>query len=426
MKIEKQIHPIVDVNSYDLVLKGGWIIDPSQSLNGRYDIAICNDRIVAVSQQLPLHKTKQTILVEDYLICPGFIDLHTHVYEWATSFSLAPDDIGIHSGATTIVDQGSTSRFTFNDFKSNVVDKVKTDVRCFTSLHQAAHSGKTVVDLRFDAPENVNVEALVRLAKDNPKIVSGFKIFAESGFVSRWNTKVFELAREVRDKTNLPLYVHTGELFPVVEDNRPLPESVVEKVVGYMKAGDLLAHCYSSQEDGIMGTRTEVPKFLIEAVEQGILLDLGYGLKFSFDIAERMMKQGVLPYTISSDVHGNFAGFHDDSTLNYSLCGAISKLMALGLDMVSAIAKVTINPARVLKAEAEIGTLKVGSRADITIVELVKQDWLFSDSSGRQMLAKERIIPVWVVREGELIQPHCRLLKDLKSSTVKSLQYANT
>jgi dihydroorotase len=180
-----------------------------------------------------------------------------------------------------------------------------------------------------------------------------------------------------------------------------------------MKAGDILGHCYSCQPDGLMGTRTQVPEWLFAAIERGILLDLGHGLKFSFDIARRMMAQGVFPHTISSDAHGNFKQLHDDSTLNYSLCGGISKLIALGLNLADAIAAVTINPARVLKAEAEIGTLKVGSIADITILELVEDDWLFFDALDEKLVAKQKLIPVGVVRSGKLIQPNCRLLRDL-------------
>ena len=403
-----------NLNLYDLVLKDGWVIDPSQSLNGRFDVAVNNGKIVTVAQQLPAYKAKHTLAAEGYLICPGFIDLHTHVYEWVTTFGLPADDVGINAGVTTVVDQGSSSPFTFAGFKSGVVEKAKTDVRCFLLVNHAADKsiGNTVSGL--ENPQKVDIDRLIQLAEENPEIVRGFKVHAESGSISRWGMGVLKLARQLGDRTNLPLYVHTGELFPVVEANRPLPDKVVEDVLSYMKTGDLLGHCYSCQPDGVMGTRTTVPEWLIEAIERGILLDLGHGLKFSFDIAQRMIKQKVLPYTISSDVHGDFNSIHNDANLNYSLCGAVSQLMALGLDLVDAIATVTINPARVLKAEAEIGTLQVGSLADITILKLVEGDWLFFDSLGEQLLAKQKLVPVWVVRFGEFIQPHRRLLRDLE------------
>ncbi|MCL1475342.1 amidohydrolase/deacetylase family metallohydrolase [Argonema antarcticum] len=398
---------------YDLVLKNGWVIDPSQSLNGRFDVAIDNGRIAAISNRLPPHRAKQTVAVNNLIICPGLIDLHTHVYRGTTIFGLNADDIGINAGITTVVDQGSCGYLTFQGFKSNVVDKAQTDVRSFPLVNQGPDGKSGNAGVGIQSPELVDKEALIELAEKYPKIVRGFKVHGESGSISRWGMGVLKLARELGDKTGLPLYVHTGELFRVDEDFRPNPEDVVEKLLSYMKSGDLLAHCYSSKPDGLMGTATKVPDSVMEAVQRGVLLDLGHGLNFSFEIADRMMSQGVLPDVISSDVHGDFETPYNDSFLKYSLCGAISKLMALGLDLVSAIASVTINPARVLKAEAEIGTLQIGSRADITILELLQGDWLFHDSQGKQLGAKQKLMPVWVVRAGQLIQPNCHFLRDL-------------
>jgi dihydroorotase len=398
---------------YDLVIKDGWVIDPSQALNGRFDIAIRNGKIVAIAHELPPAQAKQIVAANGYLVCPGLIDLHTHVYEWVTNFGLPADDVGINAGVTTVVDQGSSSRFNFPGFKSGIVEQAITDVRCFILLNLAVNKALEITGECFDHPENINIEALVQLAQENPGIIRGFKVFADSGSISRWGMGVLELAREVGDRTNLPLYVHTGELFPVMEASRPNPEHLVEKVLTYIKAGDILGHCYSCQPDGIMGTSTKVPKWLLEAIERGVLLDVGHGLKFSFDIARRMIEQGILPHTVGSDVHGSFYTRHDDSILNYSLCGVISKLMALGLDLEHAIASVTINPARVLGTEAEIGTLRLGSRADISVLELVKNDCLFFDSLGEKIVAKQKLVPVWVVRSGQLIQPNRRLLRDL-------------
>jgi dihydroorotase len=398
---------------YDLVLKNGRVIDPSQTLNGRFDVAIRDGKIVAVAEQLPPYAAKQIVAANNYLICPGFIDLHVHVYEWVTTFGIPADDVGINAGVTTIVDQGSSSPFNFSGFKSEIIAKSQTDVRSFLLVNHAATQtiGDTVSGL--ENPQKVDSEKLIKLAQENPNIICGFKVHADSGSISRWGMDVLKLARELGDRTNLPLYVHTGELFPVVEAHRPQPETVVENALSYMKAGDILGHCYSCQPDGLMGSRSQIPEWLFAAIERGIILDLGHGLKFSFDIARRMMAQGVFPHTISSDAHGNFKKLHDDSTLNYSLCGAISKLLALGLNLTDAIASVTVNPSRVLKATADIGTLKVDSIADITILELVEGEWLFFDSLEEKIIAKEKLIPVGVVRSGKLIQPNRRLLRDL-------------
>ena len=191
-----------ETKTYDLVIKGGWVIDPGQSLNGRFDVAIIDGKIAAVSRQLPPYKTKQTLMAQDYLVCPGFIDLHTHVYEWVTPFGLPADDLGIHAGATTIVDQGSSSRFTFAGFKSDIVEKALTDVRCFISLNRAANTQFDLSGACFESPEKVDREALSKLAAENPQIIRGFKMYGESGTISRWGMDVFKLGREVGDLTS--------------------------------------------------------------------------------------------------------------------------------------------------------------------------------------------------------------------------------
>ncbi|MBD2180653.1 amidohydrolase/deacetylase family metallohydrolase [Planktothrix sp. FACHB-1355] len=401
------------LESYDLVLQDAWLIDPSQGLNGHFDIAVSNGKIAAIAERLPAHKAERTVNVKNLITCPGFIDLHTHVYEGITNFGLNADDAGINSGVTTIVDQGSCGSFNFAGFKSNVVDKAQTDVRSFVLVNQGAEQKFGNAGVYIQNPALVDIETLFQLAEKHPHIVRGFKLHGESGSISRWGMGVLKLARELGDETNLPLYVHTGELFHVDEDFRPNPEHVIEKLLSYMKAGDLLAHCYSCKPDGVMGRHNKVPDCVREAMQRGVLLDLGHGLNFSLAIADRMMSQGVFPDIISSDVHGDFDTPYNDAVLDYSLCGAISKLMALGLELERAIASVTINPARVLKAEHEIGTLRIGAIANISILELVEGDWLFGDRLGKQLLAKQRLLPVWVVRAGELIKPNRRLLRDL-------------
>lgn len=148
---------------YDLVLKYGWVIDPSLSLNERFDVAVSNNRIAAISNQLPPHKAKQTVAVNNLIICPGFIDLHTHVYRGATNFGLNADDVGINAGVTTVVDQGSCGYFTFAGFKSNVVDKSQTDVRSFPLVNQGPDEKLGNAGVYIQSPELVDIETLIQL-----------------------------------------------------------------------------------------------------------------------------------------------------------------------------------------------------------------------------------------------------------------------
>jgi dihydroorotase len=401
------------MQTYDLVLKGGHVIDPSQSLDGQHDVAIRDGQIAAIAPQLPPHLAKATQDVTGQIVCPGFIDLHVHVYEWVTDFGLWPDDVGVNAGVTTVVDQGSCGPLTFLGFQANIVDRAQTDVRCFPSVNLAGALKGGMGTPALHSPDMVDLDALRQLAQANPETVRGFKVHGESGALSRWGTQVIELARQAADAAQLPLYVHTGELFAVVEENRPSPEQVIDYVLPHLQPGDLLAHCYSCRPDGLMGDRDTPSPALVEAINAGVRLDLGHGINFSFAIARRMMAQGLMPYTISSDVHGDFATPHNDATLDYSLCGALSKLVALGMALPDAIAAVTHHPATVLQAETDLGTLKVGTRADITVLEKTAAPWLCRDAQGEQMVAPQRFTPAWVLKSGQLIQPHRRLLRDL-------------
>lgn len=398
---------------YDLVLSGGWVIDPSQDIDGLYDVAIDQGTIAAIAPSIPPYRAKKNHSVKGQLVCPGFIDLHVHVYEWVTDFGLWADDVGVHAGVTTVVDQGSCGPLTFLGFKANIVSRALTDVRCFPSVNLAGALKGGMGAPVLHSPEMVDLDSLIQLAQDHPEVVRGFKVHGESGGLSRWGTQVVELARQAADATQLPLYVHTGELFAVVEANRPQSDQVIDRILPYLRPGDLLAHCYSCRPDGLMGDRPLASPDLVKAVESGVRLDVGHGINFSFAIARRMMAQGLLPYTISSDVHGDFATPHSDATLDYSLCGALSKLVALGMDLKTGIAAVTQHPAQVLGAEAELGTLRIGSRADITVLDKIQTAWVCRDALGEQLIAPQKLAPAWVVRAGQLLQPHRHLVRDL-------------
>ncbi|MDJ0746263.1 MAG: amidohydrolase/deacetylase family metallohydrolase [Xenococcaceae cyanobacterium MO_167.B27] len=399
---------------YDLVLKGGHVIDPASNLNGIYDVAIRDQKIAKIVAQLPSEQAKEIVSVEGKIVCPGLIDLHAHVYEWVVSDSLCADDVGINSGVTTVVDQGDCGSANFLGFKAYVVEKSVTDVRCFPCINILGTASPDSDKTALYGPDMVDIEALVSLAQENPQIIRGIKTHGESGLMSRWGTQVIQLARKATDLANLPLYLHTGVLFDIEESNRPQVDQVIDQVIPFLKPGDLLTHCYGMRPDGLLGKRLKISGSLKEAIQEGILLDLGHGVHFSFNVARRMIEQGFRPYTISSDVHGDFTIPHSDAFLKYSLCGIMSKFLALGFTLEEVIAGTTINPARVLRAEMEIGTLQTGSRADITVLDLVDGDFVFHDSINDRLVGNQQLVPTLVVRAGQVLHPHGRLLRDLQ------------
>jgi dihydroorotase len=400
----------------DLRLRGGRVIDPANSHDGVTDVAIRNGRVVAVGAAAQDMPARREIDARGAIVTPGFIDMHVHIYEWVTNFGVPADAAGIQSGATTVVDQGSSGAWTFGGFKAFIADPARTDVRAFVSINVAGALQGGMEGTTLHNPGMVHVDSLLRIAQEHPRIVRGIKCHWESGSLSHWGPAVLKQAADAGRAANLPLYVHTGELFPVDEANRPTPSVVMGQVVPYLKAGDTLAHIYSSMPDGIMSIGEDVPGWLLEAKAAGVLFDLGHGINLSFKIARKMMEKGILPDTIGSDVHGDFNAYHDFSILDYSLVGGMNKLIGLGMSLTDAIRALTATPAKVL-ADPSIGHLGPGARANITVLRPVEGEWTFLDSRRERLTVRERLLPDLVVMDGEVVSPDCGLLADVMTPT---------
>jgi len=262
-------------------------------------------------------------------------------------------------------------------------------------------------------PDYASVDALVAMHARHPDRIRGIKTYAESGGISRWGLRPLELAREAGDQCGVPLYVHTGELLGVDESQRPDPAEVLPAVLEVARSGDLLGHSYSGMPDGVLGPSGVPSRALFDAVDAGVLLDIGHGLNFHFETARRMIDAGLLPDVVSSDVHGALMGVHVEEACTWSLVGTLNKLLALGVPFSTVMAGATVNPARVLRMEHEIGTLATGSRADVTVLERIEQEWIYTDSSGGRLRTVERWLPSLVVRAGVPMHPSRRMLRDV-------------
>lgn len=401
------------VEKFDLLLKGGRVIDPASDTDAVLDVAVVNGRVAAVSKNINADLARTVMDMQGKLVVPGLIDLHVHVYQHFTDFGLNADDAGINSGVTTVVDQGSCGAWTFDGFKQFIIDAAKTEVLCFLSVNLTGTLRGSKGGPVSQSPDLIDLDVMQKFIKKYPEIIRGIKGHGESGSWSNYGSVMLQRAREIADRTDLPLYIHTGELWRVHEPNRPKAHTVLPEVLHFAKPGDLLAHCYSNREDGILGPREKPSQELLAALARGVHLDLGHGVNFDFSTAGRMLAAGLRPYTISTDVQGDFSSHNDDSKLDFSLCGAMSKLMALGVDLGYVIRATTWHPAQVLRMSSEIGSLQVGSRADITVLEQVLEPWLFKDRLGGQQLGQSRLVPKLVVRRGTPIVPNNRLLRDV-------------
>jgi dihydroorotase len=399
---------------FDLLLRGGRVIDPASNHDAIADVAIADGRIAALAASLPAEAAREVIDVSGKLVLPGLIDTHAHVYRHVTGkFGLPADMVGVGSAVTTVVDQGGPSCMTLPGFRHYVAEPARTRVLCFLSAYLVGGlEGHLYPELY--GPGGVNVAATVRAALANPDLVRGIKAHAEIGGASRWGLEVIKLGKQIAREAGIPLYIHLGQLWPTKEGASIDPDEVVRALMPLMEAGDVLAHPFTRHPGGFISVETgEVHPVVWAALERGVTVDVGHGSHFSFAMARKVLEAGIRPYTLGADMHGYnvrlpeprsdaaekeenpFFGFAP-----FNLTHSMTDLLTLGMPLAEIVSTVTINPARMLKLEHEIGTLAPGRAADVSVLEMLSGRFTLSDNSGEQVTADRMIVPAFCLRDG--------------------------
>lgn len=420
---------------FDLLLKGGRVIDPANGRDGLFDVAIRGGRIAAVepsNSKTPISKTsiakigaKKVIDVAGKLVTPGLIDTHAHIYQYvAGPFGLNADAVGLHSGVSMVVDQGGPACLTIDGFRKHVVEASKTRVRCFISTYLVGGlDGHRFVELY--SPEHINVAATVRAIEANRDFVRGIKSHAEPGNYSRWGTKVLQKSKQIGRETGLPVYIHLGTLWPVKDGVEVNPQQLLREVLPLMEPGDILAHPFTRHPSGFTDASGKVHPLVAEAVAKGVTIDVGRGAHFSVDVARAVLDAGVLPDTLGADLHGynitsssaysRSGQFRDDENPDeviggsgdpaFSLHYSMSEMLALGVPLPHLIAMVTSNAAKAMREDATMGALSVGRVADVSVIDLQSGDFTLKDGSGKEFKGSQRVRPVFTLKDGEVFQP---------------------
>lgn len=430
-KTVAQLNPI-----FDVVVKGGRLIDPKNGIDAVRDIGIRKGRVAAVASKLDPGKAK-LIDATGLVVTPGLIDTHAHVYEHVSGdFGLNPDLVGVRTGVATVVDQGGPSALTFDGFRKFIVETAKTRVLAFISAYLAGGLlGHRYVDLY--GPSGINVKAIVKAARDNPDLVRGIKAHAEPGGYSRWGMKSMKLAKEASRELKLPVYIHLGTLWPEAEGKKVKPATIIDKVVPLLDPGDILAHPFTRFPSGFVAKDGSIHPLVKEALAKGVRIDVGRGAHFSFKNAERVLAAGILPFTLGADLHGYnvrlkdggrayrgmFAGEGVDSIIAddraspferpYSLHHAMSELVALGVPLAEVVRMASENAAIMLGLDSEMGALSVGMPADISAMRLVAGDWTLVDSDSVTKKAKQLIHPEFALRAGKMHRADSPLLPSI-------------
>jgi dihydroorotase len=373
---------------YDLLLKGGHVIDGKSKLSGVRDVAIHQGKIAEISANIDPSKAAKTVDAAGLYVVPGLVDIHVHVYagtgqrgSYAGDNSVYPDGHTLRSGVTTVVDAGSSGWRDFPDFKDKVIDRSVTRVLAFLNIVGHGMRGSPVEDNLADMDANATAEQAMRYKGT----VVGIKTAHYRG--PEWTP--VERAVEAGTKAKIPVMVDFGNF----RSERPFQDLVLKK----LRPGDIYTHTYLGAVP-MLDDSNKVRPFLFEARKRGVIFDVGHGGgSFLWRQAVYAVKQGFVPDSISTDLHINSmnAGMKD-------MLNVMSKFLNMGMSMDDVIVRSTWNPAREIKRE-ELGNLSVGSPADIAVLRLEKGDFGFVDVYGARMKGDRKLLAELTVKDGKVV-----------------------
>jgi dihydroorotase len=414
-----------------ILLHGGRVIDPANSLDAIQDVLVRDGRIAAVGQLLgsPEVADAERVDCSGRLVLPGLIDTHAHIYQYVTGrFGLNADMCGVYSGVTTLVDQGGASCITLPGFRNFVIDTSHSRVISFISAYLVGGlEGHFYPELY--RPECTDVDATVKSALANSDVVKGIKAHAELGGFARWGLEVIKKAAQAGERTGLPLYIHFGQLWDEPKSNgRKIdPDSIFPAVLDLLKPGDVLAHPFSRHPGCFVSVDGEVHPLVNEALARGLKVDVGHGSHFSYKMAVKVLEAGVVPETLGADMHGYNTSVkppagvpeeheHPDEehlfkgSSRFSLVSAMVSMMALGLKLEQVIPMATSNAAKLLGMSDQLGSLGVGREADITVLSDDSGQWLLRDNEGTEVIAKRMLQPLFCLRAGQRFEATAEIL----------------
>src|SRR5215468_4509296 len=377
--------------AYDLILRGGRVIDPSQQLDGVADVAFAAGKVARVGPKLEAGPATDIRDVSGAIVVPGLIDLHTHVYWGGTSLGIDAEEFCRSSGVTTAIDTGSAGPGNFAGFRKHVIERSAVRILAFLHISYAgiyAFSHRTLVgeseELRLMAP----IDA-VEVANANRDVIIGIKVRVGRHASGTSGIVPLDIALEVATETGLPLMAHIDH-----------PPPSYEEVIGRLRPGDILTHAFRPFPNSPVGPQGKIKSEVLEARARGVKFDIGHGRgSFAFKTARAMLANGFLPDTISSDVHAlciNGPAYDQVTTM--------SKFLCLGMPLSDVIAASTVNAAFGLK-RPELGSLKPGSVGDATILSVTDGRFDYVDVVGEHLTGDRKIDSVGVVIAGRWWHP---------------------
>ena len=376
---------------YDLVLKGGTVLDPSSKLDGKQDVAVEAGKIARIAPNIGEKEATRTIDVSGRTVVPGLIDLHAHVFEGVNRSGVNPDLAGVLAGVTTVVDAGSAGAATFGAFPRHVIPSAHTEVVPF--LHICRTGLATNPDII--AESSVDLDETLQVMAEHKGLIRGIKARMVSPALEIMGMRMPELAKRAARESGTRLMVHIGDTAKRYDPN------VIRKLLPMLDKGDILTHYFTANPGGVLDANGKLVPEAREAADRGVWLDTAHGrMNFSFDVGRRCIDQGLLPHCISTDltVPGRANTVH-------SMVEIMTRFLGLGFSLPDVVTMSTANPAKALGEEGRLGSLAVGRQADISVIEIRDGEWTVNDVVGAIMKVTKAVVPFLTVKRGNVFTP---------------------
>jgi dihydroorotase len=373
---------------FELVVKGGTVLDPSAGLRGLCDIAIQNGLIAKIAPCIPAEEARRVIDVTGKTITPGLIDLHAHVFEGFTRFGVHPDLAGVHAGVTTLVDAGSSGSATFEGFPRHILPNCHTEIIPF--LHICQTGLATVPDII--AERSIDFEGTLRVVAKHKNLIHGIKARMVSPALEILGMEMPRLAKRVARESGIRLMVHIGDT------EKRYDPTVIRSLLPLLEKGDILTHYFTANPGGVLDGNGRLVPEAWEAAKTGVWFDTAHGqMNFSFDVGRRIIDQGLLPHCISTDitVPGRIRTVH-------SMTEMMTRFLGLGFTLEEVVTMCTHNPAAAIGAHDRLGSLGVGRPADISVLRVDEGDWTVYDVLGASLKVRKALIPALTIKGGEV------------------------
>lgn len=379
--------------TYDIIIKGGHVIDPKNNIDAVMDLAIKDAKIAMVAKTINEKEGKRVINAKGLYVTPGILDIHVHVYYGSKAdqglmdgpSSVQADAFSFRSGVTTMVDVGSAGFRTFPKFKESCIDVSKTRVLALLNIAGEGMRGGPFEQTTKD----MSARRAVEVAKKYPDLIVGFKLAHYSGY--EWGPVDSLVA--AGKMANLPVMVDFGGATP--------PLSLEELLLKKFKPGDIFTHAYAyfpDTRESVIDGNGKVKPYIFEAQKKGIKFDVGHGGgSFRWKVAVPSIQQGFLADAISTDLHtGSMNGGMKD------MANTMSKFLALGLPLQDVINRSTWLPAQMINRPA-LGNLSVGNEADVAVFSISKGDYGFIDIGTDKLKGTQKLIAELTIRAGRIV-----------------------